>query len=193
MNPSQIRVLEPFVIVIAMEPWEVTLSVWLRLSCCRAGNGGLSKVCFPSKLHLFVAKPPLKWVSCSMITKSFICTSEYYADWRASYDGLQSFTLSGCQITWRRKCTRVLLLLSAKMRYPALWLGTSGGSCHPTQPGTPRLLIAQVSEPALSLYLEMSCMFLFLLPCRLGSSSTYQLPCWPLLPDAVHTAQWFLE
>lgn len=168
MNPSQIRVLEPFVIVIAMKPWEVTHTFCLAPSlCCQAGNRGLSEVCFPSKLRLFVAKLPLKSVSYSMITRSLICNSHQYADQCASCDGLQSSTLSGCQITWKRKCTKLLLLLRAKMRYPALWLGTSGDSCHPTWPGTLRLLIAQIS-----LYLEIPCMFLFLLPCLSGSSST---------------------
>lgn len=98
VNPSQIRMLEPFVIVV-MKPWKVAHSSCSSpLSCCQGGSRALSKVCFPTKWHLSVAKLPLKSSSRSMLSESLTYVSYHYADQCASYNGLQCFTFSGAKL-----------------------------------------------------------------------------------------------
>lgn len=71
VNASQIRVLEPFVIIVVMKPWKVAHSSCSSpLSCCQGGSRALRKVCFPTKRHLFVAKLSLKCSSHSMLVKA---------------------------------------------------------------------------------------------------------------------------
>lgn len=168
MNPSQIRVLEPFVIIIAKKALgsyshfllgslspaarQVT-EEWLRrvfllnYTCVASCPSNQSAVVW--SLKALPAHPTTMQIKVpAMEACSFLRSLDTKLHGKENVPGC-------CFCSGLKWCT--------------LWQGTSGDSSHCTQSGTPRLLMAQISEPLLSLYLEMSWTFLFLLPCLRAS------------------------